>query len=432
LNEPLNADTHSSRITDTDNDGLKDWDEVDEGFLYYINGGNGGQSMFDDEGKLKLPTIRKCMSATNKPYAEDGLKRFELDSQVSGMPGTDFEKYFKNILDTTLVLPIHSNPANEDSDGDGLLDGKAVVINGCAVAPKDPEPLKSNNEYLWKAHINQMTSGKIGREYSIEMLALLTIASIVEPGKTLMNTRKLLEKSPQSIVDSSIKAILKNKNNINSSNIFSSIALTMKKSSTILEPFDAALFLNFLADENGIWHSQVDTWQRKMGFNEAYDVVFDKVSKMETERFYFNYNNSEHVLWTWKGDYWNLGAGTEIGLYQQDKSFTGSIKHYDSIDYELPMTLHLYNAVDYLTPHKHYENIFSWTPNEPQWWITGFNSEYLSFDTDNLVTIGTVSFKGREDMYEALKKASKDYKPEKLRNLIFDDADSTVWLVWEE
>jgi|GEM_PF-3193815 len=122
LNEPLNADTHSSRITDTDNDGLKDWDEVDEGFLYYINGGNGGQSMFDDEGKLKLPTIRKCMSATNKPYAEDGLKRFELDSQVSGMPGTDFEKYFKNILDTTLVLPIHSNPAHKDSDGDGLTD----------------------------------------------------------------------------------------------------------------------------------------------------------------------------------------------------------------------------------------------------------------------------------------------------------------------
>ena len=61
-----------------------------------------------------------------------------------------------------------SDPNKEDSDGDGLLDGKATYVNSKKVAPKDPDPLKRNGpENAWKTHIAQIESGEnLATDYS--------------------------------------------------------------------------------------------------------------------------------------------------------------------------------------------------------------------------------------------------------------------------
>jgi hypothetical protein len=60
----------------------------------------------------------------------------------------------------------------------------------------------------------------------------------------------------------------------------------------------------------------------------------------------FMVNGKTHILWLWKGDYWNLHSGAEIGLYKlSDNASTidSNTTHYDAIDYEVGMTLSLYN-----------------------------------------------------------------------------------------
>ena len=50
------------------------------------------------------------------------------------------------------------------------------------------------------------------------------------------------------------------------------------------------------------------------------------------------------------------------------------------------------------------DNVFSWNPEALQWWVTGFNPEYVGrVDVNKLVSVGCVDFTGHEDMYEALK-----------------------------
>ena len=60
----------------------------------------------------------------------------------------------------------------------------------------------------------------------------------------------------------------------------------------------------------------------------------------------------------WKGDYWNLQSGTEIGLYRYKGIYSG-VKQYDVVDFEVPMKLYLY-----YNEGGSYSNVFSWEPTE--------------------------------------------------------------------
>lgn len=71
-------------------------------------------------------------------------------------------------------------------------------------------------------------------------------------------------------------------------------------------------------------------------------------SHMHYEKFDFTAADTEYVLWMWKGDYWNMQSGTEIGLYvlQDDTNeiIDSETNHYDVVDFELPMTLSMNTA----------------------------------------------------------------------------------------
>lgn len=95
----------------SDEDLLTDWEEVDTDKIDW-----------DTEGNVLLPTIQECIGYAMKPYAVEGLERFKSASYVSGMPLSDFEKYLYHVLNTTCILPIHSDPTLADSDEDSYQD----------------------------------------------------------------------------------------------------------------------------------------------------------------------------------------------------------------------------------------------------------------------------------------------------------------------
>ena len=42
--------------------------------------------------------------------------------------------------------------------------------------------------------------------------------------------------------------------------------------------------------------------------------MFDHATSIDKAKFDFTMNGTEYIIWAWKGDYLNLGAGAEIGI----------------------------------------------------------------------------------------------------------------------
>ncbi|MCB2362138.1 DUF4474 domain-containing protein [Clostridium estertheticum] len=71
----------------------------------------------------------------------------------------------------------------------------------------------------------------------------------------------------------------------------------------------------FDRDENGVYHTKQNGWQRYAGYADLYDEGFDLACNMDKQKFEFSTGNKDYMIWLWKGDYLNLGAGSEIGIY---------------------------------------------------------------------------------------------------------------------
>ena len=149
-----------------------------------------------------------------------------------------------------------------------------------------------------------------------------------------------------------------------------------------------AFFLMMEKDGSGVYHARQDCWQQYGGYNDLYDFAFNLGTSMEAVKFSFSCNGSGYTIWAWKGDYVNLGAGAELGIYR------GSSGH-RTVDTSLAMWMGMivsYNG----------EWIIDYFPSEDQWWITGFNPKYQNVSASNLrVTIG-VGFNST-GMYQAFK-----------------------------
>lgn len=151
----------------------------------------------------------------------------------------------------------------------------------------------------------------------------------------------------------------------------------------------------FEQDDDGVYHARWDALQAEGGYNDFYDFVFGYATDMRNQRIDFSCGGKDYVLWAWKGDYLNLGAGAELGIYEQ----YGDSDHYIvNKENALPMTLRLED--------KYGTEIITYTPEEKQWWITGFNPFEPSPKAGDLTAIYTVDFSGdaeKQEMYYAVK-----------------------------
>ena len=124
------------------------------------------------------------------------------------------------------------------------------------------------------------------------------------------------------------------------------------------------------------YHADFDCWQQYFGYNDFYDLVFQWATSCEPKKFPFAYNGQEYVIWAWKGDYINMGAGAEMGIY------TGGGPHW-RVDKNLAMPMWVWLKYDGKTIVSH---------NDTTWWITGFNPNYLNKNENSLTAIFSIRF----------------------------------------
>ena len=152
-----------------------------------------------------------------------------------------------------------------------------------------------------------------------------------------------------------------------------------------------APLLNMYKDSKGIYHAKSDCWQKNFGYCGLFDAVFDAATYMKAERFDFTSGGTSYTFWAWKGNYINLGAGAEMGLYTGD-GWMVSANH----DITLPMTMSLTYDSSTIIDH-----------SDTTWWITGFNPNYPDVRADQLTATYTIDFSSHPGMFYDFSEAYK-------------------------
>lgn len=173
----------------------------------------------------------------------------------------------------------------------------------------------------------------------------------------------------------------------------------------------------FVMDDDGVYHARQDALQQYGGYNFFYDIVFDYATSMKSQPYEFTYDGQDYRFWAWKGDYLNLGAGAELGLYKRLSVFGNQTDHWlVDTSLALPMTLTLndnnVSLIDY------------YNPSEPQWWITAFNPYRQNVNAGDLRVTYTIDFSGNKGMFDAFYK--QWYGQDAL--LTFDEENYTATL----
>jgi len=160
-----------------------------------------------------------------------------------------------------------------------------------------------------------------------------------------------------------------------------------------------------------IYHATMDCLQQYGGYNSFYDTVFYYATSMDKDFFQFNSGGIEYRLWAWKGDYLNLGAGAEMGIYKQ-MNVAGYSTPQWLVDPSLSMhmTLQLQykgNTIINWDPVK--DNDYDWNK---VWWVTGFNPYVTNVNANDLKAIYTVTFNNQTmyiDFYNKFGCKGSDY-----------------------
>ena len=168
-----------------------------------------------------------------------------------------------------------------------------------------------------------------------------------------------------------------------------------------------ATLLDMDADEDGVYHARFDCWQQCVGYTRFYDSVFDLFTDMRYNNDgMFRYKNQNYILWAWKGDYLNLGAGAELGFYYGGVDMN-SIWQIDK-SLSMPMTLTL--------THKTFGTIVNNWKNTT-WWITAFSPDYPDVYAADLTAYYTVEFINDEMFEEFVKVERKGWSYDKTKKI---------------
>lgn len=152
-----------------------------------------------------------------------------------------------------------------------------------------------------------------------------------------------------------------------------------------------------------IFYSNMDPWQRKMGYCRLYDEASAPLNMIiDCEPIYFEYGGKRWLIEFWKGQY-GMTSGGEIGVYTTEESdldipgfFNGTFYNCASNSDRLYMS---YSLV------KNDELLFA--RNDKHWWLTGFKLGEFS-EPSELTMYLTIALKDtvmRKAFVNGLKKA---------------------------
>jgi len=142
-------------------------------------------------------------------------------------------------------------------------------------------------------------------------------------------------------------------------------------------------------------------WQHRVGYNWWYDWFFSLGGATGVKRYEFIKEKGTpeqvyYIVWCWKADYWNLGAGAEIGIYYTTDEKQAK-KGYYEIDKD---NLHVRTLMNVTYNGKPITTDFEQT----NWWITSFTpqKQYI-LDADAIKVNLKVAFVEHKDHSNLMK-----------------------------
>ena len=177
-------------------------------------------------------------------------------------------------------------------------------------------------------------------------------------------------------------------------------------------------------DKDGNYHIKQNYWQSNkfVGYNDLYDDVFKAAgvvngSVPDIYKKEFMMNGETCIIWAWKGDYINLGAGAETGIYKK-----GIGNHYfTATGLSQKMQLSLKDT-------KNNNTIFDYNPTERQWWVNGFNPNHQGVQAKELESITVIQFSDSKEDQDLFKALAKTMEGKKEWNI--DEEKKTATLTW--
>ena len=182
--------------------------------------------------------------------------------------------------------------------------------------------------------------------------------------------------------------------------------------SGVMDPLLASL--DFKKGPDGCYH--VDTegfpidiagkhfgcWQEAGGYTDAYDVVFDAFCDMERDTFEFEVDGKPYTLWFWKGEYMNLGAGGESGIYRGNK-MTDDFCTVDT-EMEIPMKM----TIDYGNGTRR-----TWNNNGKEtWWNTSFDPRQQNIKAEDIKITYEMDFSDKPEAWDGVRRSARNKRNE--------------------
>ena len=182
----------------------------------------------------------------------------------------------------------------------------------------------------------------------------------------------------------------------------------------------------------GIYHANFNCWQQNVGYDEFYDDVFDNGTqisgrkRMERHKYEIDIDGdkiSDYILWAWKGDYYNLGAGCELGIYKKIQTSNFGLRWTVDKSKAFSCSVNLrYKGIG--------ANLVNWNNNgDKHWWFTGFNSNYqypFLWNIDDLTATFNMTFNCFDSQYEN----DKMYNDFKMQYDSKKNIYSEAWKYW--
>lgn len=186
-------------------------------------------------------------------------------------------------------------------------------------------------------------------------------------------------------------------------------------------------------ERDGVYHIDQGTWQGwgPVGYNDGYDNVFNRgvgatknsIGVYKSQEFTVDGNT--FIIWAWKGDYMNLGAGAETGIYMAtDDGF-----HYETAtEYACDMELMLEYNGEQLFDYAPYGDEAMWHDGA-QWWVNGFDPQHQNVQARDLTSTTTIDFNTMEngrEMFYALEQSVESGGSAQGGTWTFDDSNGQL------
>ncbi len=136
-------------------------------------------------------------------------------------------------------------------------------------------------------------------------------------------------------------------------------------------------------------YTVVDAWTRNFGFAVIYDVAANAIGVYDyvTRRYHFEYDGLEWMIQVWKGTYFYVTNGAEVGIYnrvpgEEIGTFYNCVGNDDMM--EMTLTLSYKDKLLFKSgPQKH-------------WWLTGFHLSGTVYEPASLTMVYSILFPNAE------------------------------------